>query len=175
MKTAYKTHPKSQVLIEANRFAEAGLSPIPIKADGTKSPSVKKWTPYKKRIATPEERERLFSSNGCGIGIVMGAVSGHAAVIDVEERAVFESFERSVKELGRAELLEKLPIVDTPRGGAHVYVRVQGGVGGSKKLGQRKVGKKVKTLIETRAEGAYVIVPGSCIPSAKVGQIRTES
>jgi len=61
--------------------------------------------------------------------------------------------------------------VETPTGGFHIYYRCSDGVEGNQKLAQRKDSNgKLKTLIETRGEGGYVLAPGSpktCHPLRK--------
>jgi len=149
MKTDSKTPPKNKVLIEANRLAEASLSPISILADGSKKSAVP-WKPYQKHIATPKELEVLFSRNGCGIGIVTGAVSGNLEVIDFDDSPSFHTWEQSIKDLGGTELLKSLPITETPNYGYQVFYRGSDGIESNQKLAQRKIkGERPKVLIET--------------------------
>ena len=60
-------------------------------------------------------------------------------------------------ELVGREMLSRLPIVQTPKGGRHVYYRCQT-VQGGQKLAENEQGL---TLIETRGQGNYVLAPGS--------------
>jgi len=100
-----------------------------------------------------------------------GQVSGNLEVIDFDAQALFEPWERLVKELSGTDLLSKLVIVETPTGGFHVYYRCSDGVEGNQKLAQRRGSDgKLRVLIETRGEGGYVIGPGSpkaCHPLKK--------
>ena len=70
----------------ALRYAAAGLSVIPIGADGSKSP-VRKWKRFQKRIASPNEINRMFS-NGVGIAVVSGRVSGNKEMLTCWRSAV---------------------------------------------------------------------------------------
>jgi len=120
---------------QAQHLTESGFSVIPIKSDGSKGPAVG-WKPYQQRIAKPEELKQWFR-NGYGIGIVAGKVSGNLEVIDFDDPAAFERWERLVAELGGVDLLKMLVIVETPTGGFHVYYRCSDGVEGNQKLAQR--------------------------------------
>jgi len=114
---------------------------------------------------------KRWSRNGYGTGIVAGKVSGNLEVIDFDDPAAFELWKRLVGELGGADLLKMLVIVETPTGGFHVYYRCSDGVEGNQKLAQRRGSDgKLRVLIETRGEGGYVIAPGSprkCHPLRK--------
>jgi len=148
------------VIEQARQLTKSGFSVIPIKSDGSKAPAVL-WKPYQQRIAKPEELKQWFR-NGYGIGIVAGKVSGNLEVIDFDDPAAFEPWKRLVGELGGTELVKMLVIVETPRGGFHVYYRCADGVERNQKLAQRKGSDgKLKVLIETRGEGGYVVAPGS--------------
>jgi len=151
----------NNLLEQAQQLAASGLSVVPIKSDGSKSPAVSSWKPYQSQIATPRELKR-WSRNGYGIGIVAGKVSGNLEVIDFDDPAAFECWKRLVGELGGVDLFKRLAIVKTPTGGFHLYYRCKDGVEGNQKLAQRKDSNgKLKVLIETRGEGGYVVAPGS--------------
>jgi len=145
----------------AHGLRESGISVIPIKSDGTKSPAVSSWKPYQSQIATPEELKGWFQ-NGNGIGIIGGKVSGNLEILDFDDPDAFSEWWGLVEKLGGVDLLKRLVLVETPNGGFHLYYRCQDGVEGNKKLAQSKDSDgKLKVLIETRGEGGYVIAPGS--------------
>jgi hypothetical protein len=161
---------RAMTLLElATKYAGSGLSVIPIKADGSKAPAISEWTSYQREIAGPDELQRMFS-NGCGIAIVCGRVSGNLEVIDFDEDGFPKQFSEVVRAAGRQELLERLPIVKTPHG-AHLFLRCDGSIGGNQKLAQiLDSQQRIKTAIETRGEGGYVVTVGSpaaCHPSGK--------
>ena len=54
-------------------------------------------------------------------------------------------------------MLSRLPIIQTPKGGRHVYYRCET-IQGGQKLAENEQGL---TLIETRGQGNYVLAPGS--------------
>jgi hypothetical protein len=150
----------NEVIEIAQRYAAAGLSVVPIRADGTKAPAVSRWQEWQQRIATPDEIGQSFSGR-VGIAIVGGKVSGNLECLDIDLPDLVEPFEAAVRELAPG-LLERLPTVATPRndyGGRHYRYRLAGDVAGNQKLAQSRDGKA--TWIETRGEGGYAIAPGS--------------
>jgi hypothetical protein len=159
----------TKILDLAGKYAEAGLSVIPIRADGSKAPAIQSWQPFQREIAGPDELREMFS-NACGIGIITGRVSGNLEVLDFDADGFYERFCRSAKNEGRQDLIPRLPIVKTPRG-RHLYLRCNGGITRNQKLAQILDDRqRLKTVIETRGEGGYVLAVGSppaCHPSGK--------
>lgn len=163
------------VLIIALLYLRAGLSIIPIVRGGSKSPAVSTWKKYQQRRATESKLRQWFDNNaGYGIAILGGAVSGWLEIFDCDAPELFELWCRLV-ESDYPGLLARLIIVHTPSGGWHVYYRCNE-VEGNLKLARRAIevpegtrGAKfengrwitVKTLLETRGEGGYVLAPGS--------------
>jgi Protein of unknown function (DUF3987)/Bifunctional DNA primase/polymerase, N-terminal len=163
----------------AQLYAEAGMSVVPIPCDGTKIPRVK-WKQFQERIATSADIDGLFAGD-VGLAIVNGKVSGNKETLDIDDPSLVAPFEAAVTALHPG-LLDRLTIVATPRGnhgGRHLHYRVQGTVPGNTKLAQtepipqfnkdgtpeidQRTGKQrlaPKTLIETRGEGGYTLVPG---------------
>jgi len=160
-KTETTTH-RATCATAVKAYLQAGLSVLPIRADGTKTP-VGKWTEYQKHRMTPEQAAKVFA-NGVGIGVIGGHVSGGLEIIDIDDAATFIPF---VNECEATEpgLLERLPCVSTPNG-FHFYLRSEE-IEGNQKLAQ---GADGKTKIETRGEGGYALAPGcppECHPTGK--------
>lgn len=165
-------------------YVASGLSVIPIKPGGSKSPAINEWKTFQNRKPTEDELKIWFSKyKGCGIAIVTGAVSGSLEIFDCDAPELFEAWCELV-ESSCPGLLIRLVIVLTPSGGYHVYYRSRE-IEGNQKLAQRLIevpegteggrwidGRYVKlvTLLETRGEGGYVLAPGSppeCHPTGK--------
>jgi putative DNA primase/helicase len=106
------------ILEVAKWYVSQGLSVIPVKADGSKSPLITGWRKYTNTQPTPEELTAWFGGgNPVGIGIVPGPASGNLVVLDFEnhgESAYFEWIQRLPEELRT--LAQSLPTVATPSG-----------------------------------------------------------
>ena len=146
----------------ARQFADAGLSVIPIRADGSKAPLIS-WKRYQSNLATDKELDNWFGNeNSNGIAAVTGKVSGKLEVLDFDESAAFEEWVDLLMQQGKQSLFDKLVVVSTPSQGSHVFYRCPDGVESNQKLAHR-VGEDGKPVvrIETRGEGGYVLLPGS--------------
>ncbi|MGJ5898582.1 DUF927 domain-containing protein [Streptomyces niveiscabiei] len=183
------TDPQSPDLRAAAReLHDAGLCVLPIKADGSKAPSVRSWTPYKLARSTPAEHDSWFGGDRpAGIAVVYGAVSGNVEMIEFEGLAIREGLLDKVTEIMEASGLAE-PwaailggwVTESPSGGRHFRVRVEGAdVPGNTKLASRlaredeytdeerqrlrekPTSRIVRVLIETRGEGGYGLVEPS--------------
>lgn len=171
----------------ARELHDAGLCVLPIKADGTKKPSVS-WLPYKVTRTTPEEHDAWFDGDRPrGIAVVYGKVSGNVELIEFEGLAIREGLLDEVTEIMDASGLGE-PwaailggwVTESPSGGRHYRVRVEGGdVPGNTKLASRLAeeheyteeerqrlrekpnSRIVRVLVETRGEGGYGLVEPS--------------
>lgn len=168
----------TDLLAEARRLVAAKISLLPIATDGTKSPDGRVlpydeqekrtvWKPYQQRLPTEAELRRWFGNgHRRGVAIVAGAVSGNLEDIDFDDADLFFAWREIVKQI-QPELLSRLVLIKTPRPGFSVWYRSQEPVPGNLKLarGERAdpiTGEiKVKTLIETRGEGGYAVIPPS--------------
>lgn len=180
----------------AREYDDAGLCVLPIKADGTKAPAVRSWTPYKVNRSTPAEHDSWFPpGTAAGIAVVYGAVSGGVEMIEFEGTAVKEGLLDDVTEIMSASGLgtEWQAILtgwasESPSGGRHFRVRPGGApVRGNTKLASRlarpeeytpeekqRLAEKpssriVRVQIETRGEGGTAWsnrAPARCTPPA---------
>ena len=140
----------------AAEYTHGGLSVLPIRVDGSKAPAIGGWTSLQNRIGTEAELDNWFGGN-VGIGVIAGHASGNLQVFDFDEPGKFGQFSVSMVGIDR-ELLARLPQVATPSNGHHLYLRCDE-IEGNQKLAMSANGKRV--LIETRAQGGYVVAPGS--------------
>ena len=147
-------------------FCSAGLSVIPMAADGSKTPKIK-WGGEHGRKLQWWELQRWFGSKGVrsGIAIQTGVQSGNLEVIDFDADAAtnFEIWLCTVlnKPFGTLpveSLVEALglPVVKTPKG-YHVYYRCKN-VDHNTKLA---INQRREVMIESRGIGGYVITCGS--------------
>ncbi len=158
----------------STQYVAAGLSTIPIKADESKAPPFS-WREYQDRLPSAFELKKWFGNGAArGIAIIGGRVSGNLEILDFDDPALIPTWRDLIEEEAPG-LLARLPQVETPSGGLHIYFRCEN-IQGNQKLAEREIevsaetpgahrrdGKffKIKTLIETRGEGGYVVAPGS--------------
>ena len=155
------------VLAAARCYVAAGLSVIPVRADGSKAPAMAGWRVYTDRRPEEDELVRWFEpGKTAGIGVVPGAASGNLVVLDFEskyDRAAYpEWLERLPPDLKVS--LAGCPVVRTPSGGRHVWVRLPEPTPG----GRYARYAKGSTKVEVRGAGHQVLVPGcpgACHPT----------
>src|SRR5574343_209874 len=135
----------------------AGISVIPCKK-GDKTPALA-WKKYQSELASVDDVERWFSDgNSHGLGIVCGKVSGNFIAIDIDMKndkvgkLDFDFFTQLLA--WKPELFDNAPLIKTPSGGWHLYLRCEEEVGKNEKLAVNLDGE---VLIETRGEGGYVL------------------
>jgi putative DNA primase/helicase len=144
---------------EARRLVVAGLSVIPIRPDGTKRPALDAWAPYQHMQVKATTLASWFR-HGEGLAVIGGAVSGHLEILDFDVPELFAPWYALVEQLCPG-LVARLPLVQTPSDGRHVYYRCQS-IARNLKLAQRfSANGTPETVIETRGEGGYAIAPPS--------------
>jgi hypothetical protein len=144
---------------EARRLVEAGLSVIPIRPDGTKRPALDAWKRYQ-RVRPDTRTLATWFRRGEGLAIIGGVVSGHVEILDFDAPELFTPWRALVEALCLG-LLDRLPWVRTPTDGCHLYYRCPT-IQGNLKLAQRlRPDGRPETMIETRGEGGYAIIPPS--------------
>jgi len=157
-----------KALTAALDYLATGFSLLPIRADGSKRPRLSQWKPLQTAPPTVAQVRAWFGADTpCGIGLIHGAVSGHSEVLDFDEKGLYSQFADLCTTQGLADLLDRIPLIETPSGGHHLLYRCTQPVGGNTKLAETV---KRKTLIETRGEGGYSLAPGSppaCHPDGK--------
>ena len=160
----------------AVKWASAGCSVIPIRADGTKRPVAEWKTNQQVATGAIPLAEHFKEYPAHGIGIVCGKVSKNLEMLELEGRATSEDVLLAIcdktEELGVGEVWNSF-VTDgyaelTPSGGLHLLYRIVGhDVPGNEKVARRpatpeelaeKPLDKIKVLAETRGEGGYVIV-----------------
>jgi hypothetical protein len=188
-----------ETLTAALAYLQAGISLIPVRADGTKQPEwellPRTWSPaigcwrhgwkeFQTRLPTPAEATSWFmnSAGPFGMAAVCGHVSGGLEMIDFDQAELIHPWAVAV---GRASpvLLGKLIIVQTPRPGFHVYFRSSFPsrnmvLARRQSIDPASGQQMTKALIETRGEGGCCIVPPSpaaCHPSGRAYQYLLDS
>lgn len=130
-----------------------GLSfiPVPFK---TKAATLK-WEPYQKRKPTDEESAMWFGNgHSSNLAIVCGAVSGNLVVLDCDtEQKFFELVDIITDKIQTSDIFSWTPIVKTGKG-YHIYLKTIAPLRSQK-----------FPALDIKAEGGYVIGPGSIHPS----------
>ena len=146
----------------AKQYCDAGLSLVPIHANGTKHPACN-WKQYMTERA-PWQVVSIWVNRGYGLAAVTGGVSENYEVIDFDDESMFDPWRDKLIRSGYSDLLDRLTVIRTPRPGYHVTFRCLGTVSGSMRLAMQPDSddpKRPVVAIETRGEGAYCILPGS--------------
>jgi hypothetical protein len=141
-------------LLNVGDLFARGWSVIPLKPH-SKIPAVK-WEPYQRRLATLEELEKWFTAPGFNVGIVTGGIS-KIFVVDADTPAAMAWAE------------EHLPPCDLrvrTAAGCHLYFPYSGDRPMRNKCRIKYQGEQLS--IDIRAEGGYVVGPGSIHPSGFV-------
>lgn len=141
-----------EVVAAAAKYVDLGFEILPVRTDGSKAPAAPTWSGDTTGEFSPEDVD------GRGIGIKCGALSDNLVVFDFESTPAFREFSTKVKEVGCAALIESAGVAISPRPGRHMYVHLDERPSGSTVLALDENGK---TLIEVRAQGAYIVAPGS--------------
>lgn len=166
------------VLDVAQIWQLAGVSAIPIQANGSKRPAVA-WAPYMVNV-TPMANIKDWWGNGqeYGLALICGQVSGGLEMCEIEGRALADDSALlhiiSVMDDGGAGGVWDLLTgpngyaEDSPSGGMHLLYRISD----HPVPGNAKIAADEDRLVvaETRGEGGYVIVaptPGHCHPSGE--------
>jgi len=146
------------MLDDAQRCISLGLCVIPIRADGSKAPALSTWAQFQDHFPTPADLRNWFGGTKRGIAVLGGSISGNLEVLDFDDIEAYEAWLQLCDDHDLGELVERLVWVQTPSGGRHGIYRCDDGVEGSQKLARTK---DDHALIETKAEGGYVVAPPS--------------
>lgn len=153
---------RSAVLQSMRALLACGVSVVPIRPNGTKAALVA-WQPYQQRLATDAEVDgwaERFAHVDAGLAIVTGVASGNVEVLDFDDATLVKPWHELVEQC-QPGLVDRLVVVQTPRPGMSVWYRCET-IEGNQKLaeGYGPTGEK-KTLIETRGQGGYALIPPS--------------
>jgi putative DNA primase/helicase len=153
---------------------DAGLSPIPIRNNGSKEPDLKSWKDYQTRQPTLQEIHQMFANPWLGLALVCGYAD--LECLDFDHHELLALFVAVARAAGLSPLVDRVLSgyqEESPKGD-HTLYRCTPALS-TRKLAERwerdENGKILtdthgdplrKTLIETRTLGAYVITAPSC-------------
>ncbi len=144
----------------ARGYLNACISVIPISKNKQPIPGLH-WREFSARMPSEKEISDWWQNHPQrGIGAVCGAGSGGLQCVDVDDPDIVQPLLDLIEDHSPG-MIARLAIVRTPRGGAHLWLRCSV-VAGNQKLAMRRneTGGR-DTIIETRAEGGYALLPGS--------------
>jgi len=159
----------------AVKMLDAGLSVIPVMADGSKRPAPGpgmpdgEWKPFQSRRATATDVADWFAHGRIGLAVVPGAVSGNLEVIDFDNPETYLAYQSLADSVGLGALLRCIAngyCEKTPEGYHLLYRCAE--IGRNASLARRLIPgddpakrHKIEVLIETRGEGGYAIIAPS--------------
>jgi putative DNA primase/helicase len=112
-----------EVMTMAISYVAAGLSTVPIAADGSKRPAIDAWKRLQKTPPTEKQVRAWWSDGDRGIGIIGGAVSGLEQLdFDTDAATIFPAWCQLV-EAEAPGLVAALSVSATPNDGYHVRYR----------------------------------------------------
>ncbi len=134
--------------VQARAFLDAGICIIPLVCDGSKKPAVF-WTPFKDQLPKTGQLDHWCRSV-VGFAVVCGEVSGGLEVLDFDDDAdeTYSAWREITDDVSC-----RLPVVETPSNGYHVYYRCTE-ITGNKKIAW---GESGKVRIESRGQHGYVV------------------
>jgi hypothetical protein len=165
--TPMPRHDQASLIQTARAAWEAGISVIPIAANGTKCPAVSSWKRYQQERPTERDIRRwFFPGCRCGLGYITGSVSGGLEALDFDGPDSYQNWRAAVEcDPALSTLYRRIAggyEEVSPGGGRHLLYRCPA-IQGNRKLARRPVPtpERFKTLIETRGEGGLIIVAPS--------------
>jgi energy-coupling factor transporter ATP-binding protein EcfA2 len=136
----------------------AGLSVIPVKNDGTKSPACA-WKKFQVERAGVEQMRAWFPDDHQihGVGVVTGTASGGLMCLDFDVPELFEQFMEIAQATGLGPLVDKVAAGwsdETPSRGVHLFWQCDDPFG-NVKLAESP---ERETEIETRGNGGFAVL-----------------
>lgn len=144
-------------LLQVQQLLALQFSLIPVKP--REKVAAGKWQKYQTQRRTIEEITACLNSGYANFAVVTGEISG-CIVVDIDNADALAQ----VAELG---FPETTPIVSTGKG-YHLYFSYPKDV--AEKVGKVKTGVNIGNIqgLDLRADGGYVLAPGSIHPSGRV-------
>jgi putative DNA primase/helicase len=146
----------------ARQLVARGNSVVCVPPDGSKHPRGG-WKDYQQRRPTDPQLVAWFGQGHNGPAVVAGKVSGGREVVDVDRAALFDPWCEAVERRCPG-LLDRLPVVATPRPGFQVHYRCPVVEGNQPLAREAKTPTPEDpapfvTVIETRGEGGLALTP----------------
>jgi hypothetical protein len=154
--------------LQAIYASRAGLCVVPPMEDGSKQPITGSWKRYQSARPTPEELRAWYAQPLNGVGVITGAVSGNLEGFEFDDADTYRLYHDTAEAMGLGELVERLEagyLERTPGGGYHWLYRCATIAGNTLLAGRPYLNDegepRVKTLVQTRGEGGYLVLAPS--------------
>jgi putative DNA primase/helicase len=95
------------VLATALAFLHADVSVVPIKADGSKEPTLR-WKRLQSERMTEEACRGAFADSRLGVAVITGEVSGSLEALDFDTKEVFQEFVARCESAGLGDVLRRV-------------------------------------------------------------------
>jgi hypothetical protein len=149
----------------------AGLTLFPVKTDGSRAPKISKWQTITGN--TPAELNRWFGgTDSAGIAVLGGKPSNDLLIFDFETVQAFTDFRKHATQAGLQAVVDAAPLLKTPLGGRHLYIRgpEAGGITKETATDPNQTTPKDDGLIaEARATRHYCVTGGSPVKTHQAG------
>lgn len=171
----------TSLLFHVHQYVNAGLSVLPVLADGTKGPALNTWKYLQSTPPTTDEIDQWFREGSpYGVGIIGGQVSRFLEILDFDVLAIYQEFLQAAEQTGLGPLVDRLRAgceEASPKGIHLPYYCAT--IAGNTQLARRPKSAEelhdnplppIQGLIETRGEGGYVVAAPSCGTVHKSGK-----
>ena len=166
------------MLRDSLRWHAAGWALLPIRADGSKAPTVDKWRQYHGAGARPgEEQVKDWFRNGHqGLAVMLGRVSRNRVMIEFEARGVTEGWRdrwmQLLHERGHGDLLDRYLgglVIGSPSGGLNGFAEVQSDdpVGSQRWITRPRTPEEAEEWRCENGKDESVAVPGVVLAEVK--------
>jgi hypothetical protein len=152
----------------------AGLSLLPVRADGTKAPDVSSWRQYTDTRASIEQMRAWDFAGRVGFGMLAGKASGYRECWDFDDASTFEAFIAAAEASGLGDVVARIRNGyedETPGGGRRWVVTYPTSIEWHDCTLARRHGgtgePKVKTLIELPTFAILAPSNGGTHPSGR--------
>src|SRR5918992_3641686 len=143
---------------------------VVVKEDGSKYPDLQEWKEYTRKRPDEALLKMWYSGNRTGMGLICGAVSGNLETFEFDDQPTYLMFKALAIASGLGDLVARIEegYSEQSPNGIHWLTRCSE-VGGNIKLARRlkrpeemkDPNDKIKTLIETRGNGGFIITAPS--------------
>ena len=117
-----------------------------------------------RKRASKAQLDEWFGRYDHGIALIGGRVSGNFEVLDFDIGGLYEEYAEFAAREGLGDLIESMPLIETPSGGRHLYYRCSEPVTGNQKLAYRLIAIPSEAQFGRKVGREYVTFGGATYP-----------